>query len=61
MLLLSIYFKYVSLIVGNLASFGNGGFRFLAGLSVDYFGFKTSFNINLLINIILASTLKIIG
>jgi len=53
--------RYLSLVVGNLASFGNGGFRLFAGISVDYLGFRTSFNINLMINIFLASTINLIG
>ena len=53
--------KFLSLVVGNLVSFNNGGFRIFAGWMLDAKGFKFSFSLNLIVNIFLASTLAYIA
>ena len=52
--------NYLILIVGNITSFSNGGFRFIFGILCDKIGFKNSYNIIIILNIISSLTLPYI-
>lgn len=49
--------KYLTLVVGNLASFANGGFRLFFGIAYDYFSFRQVFSILTFVNFILYTTI----
>jgi nucleoside permease NupC len=52
--------NYLDFVVGNLAAFSNGGFRFVFGLLYDKLKFRRIFNFMLLTNIFIASTFNLI-
>lgn len=53
--------KYLTLVVGNLASIANGGFRLFFGVAYDKFGFRCVFSIITLCNFILYTTLYFVN
>jgi len=52
--------NYLILIVGNITSFSNGGFRFVFGILCDKIGFKNAYNIIIVLNMISTLTLSYI-
>jgi hypothetical protein len=53
--------KYLTLVVGNMAAFANGGFRLVIGFCYDHLGFSTLYNIMCIVNIILGCTWYLIN
>jgi MFS family permease len=53
--------KFLSLIVGNIACFGNGLFRYFFGIMYDKFGFRKCYNFHLIINMITIITLPMVA